>query len=256
MNAENLRKLSIQVMIGGLIGAAVIAVVAVLVGSFNDTFEKTLFTLLLIMLHALVSLGFIERNLKKTSKGFRFFDNSVFFIIVLSFFTSIFGVWGLFEGSLVGRLYGTYGILLFACLHGQMLDEVKGKQTNIDNIANANYALMSVVIMLILPIIWLYNYDFPSVYYRLLAAAGIVDATLTILAVILHRMYIQKHPDAKSTIFNVVTQYDANGKPIPVHAETKTRHLHPLVWLLIILLGGQFVVSLLFAGLGAFYLNN
>jgi hypothetical protein len=214
MDAEKLKKLSIQIMIGGLLGSAAIAVVAVLAGSFNNTFEKALLTLLLVMFHALISLAFIERNLKRTTKGFRFFENSVFFIIVLSFFTSIFGVWGLFDGSLVAKLYGTYGVLLFACLHGQMLDEVKGKQSNIDYIANANYVLMSVVLMLIFPIIWSYDFEFPSVYYRLLAACGIIDATLTILAVILHRMYVQKHPEAKSAIFNVVTQYDANGKPI------------------------------------------
>jgi hypothetical protein len=253
VNAEKLRKLAIQVMIGGLIGAAVIAVIAVLAGSFSDVFEKALFTLLLVMFHALVSLAFIDRNLRKTTTGFRFFENSVFFIIVLSFFTSIFGVWGLIDGSLVAKLYASYGILLFACLHGQMLDEVKGKQSNIDNIANANYSLMFAVIILILPIIWLINDHFPSLYYRLLAAAGIIDATLTILAVILHRMYVQKHPEAKSTIFNVVAQYDTNGKPFPVSAEVKQRHLHPLVWVLIILLGAQVVVSLLFAGLGAFY---
>jgi hypothetical protein len=252
MKTEKLRQLSIQIMIGGLIGAAAIAVVAVLAGSFNDTSEKALFTLLLVMLHALACLGFVEQT-SKTPSSFRFFENSVFFLIVLSFFTSILGVWGVLEGDIVARLYGTYGVLLFACLHGQMLSQTKGKQSNIDIIVGVNYALMGVVILLIFPLIWLSSDNFSSIYYRILAACGIVDATLTILAVILHRMYVQKHPEVTSTIFNVTTKLDANGAPVPVHAEVQQRHIHPLVWILGIFLIGQLVLSLMFALMGAFY---
>lgn len=242
-------------MIGGLIGAAAIAVIAVLAGSFNDTFGKALFTLLLVMLHALACLAFLERSSSKSSAdSFRFFENTVFFLIVLSFFTSIFGVWDIFPGSLVGRLYGTYFVLLFACLHGQMLAQTRGKESRIDNITNANYLFMGVVILLILPLIWVTDINFASFYYRLLAACGIVDATLTILAVILHRMYIQKHPAAPSTIFSVTAKLDPQGHPVPVHAEAvQKRHIHPLVWLLGIFLIGQLVLSFLFAALGAFY---
>ncbi len=254
MNTEQLKKLSIQVMIGGLIGAAVIAVIAVLAGSFSDTFEKALVTLLLVMVHALACLGFVEQTAKTSNNNFKFFENSVFFLIVLSFFTSIFGVWGVLEGSLVAKLYGTYFVLLFACLHGQMLSQTKGKQLNIDNIVNANYALMSVVILLILPLIWSLSSSFASIYYRILAACGIVDATLTILAVILHRMYIQRHPEVISAIYSVTPQFDASGHPVPVaQAQVQKRHLHPLIWLLAIFLIGQLVISVLFAAFGAFY---
>lgn len=254
MNTEALKKLSIHVMIGSLIGAAVVAVVAVLAGSFNDTFAKALFTLLLVMLHSLACLGFVEQTTKTSTDNFKFFENSVFFLIVLSFFTSVFGVWEIFPGSLVAKLYGTYFILLFACLHGQMLHQTRNKQTNIDNTVTTNYFFMGVVILLILPLIWLTDYEFGGFYFRLLAACGIVDATLTILAVILHKMYIQKHPQAQSTIFNVTAQLDASGNPIPVKAEAQKRHIHPLIWLLGIFIVGQMLISVLFGLLGAFYL--
>jgi hypothetical protein len=250
---EKLKKLSIIVMIGGLIGAAAIAVLAVLAGSFNATFEKALFTLLLVMAHALICLGFIERTGKSKSSSFKFFENSVFSVVVLSFFTSIFGVWGLISGDIVGKLYLTYFVLVFACLHGQMLIETRGKQAYIDRIVSFNYVVMGLVIALLLPLIWFTADDFPSFYYRLLAACGIIDGTLTILAVILHRLYLQKHPAAQSVIFSVTTQVDSNGRPVLAQAVEQKRHIHPLVWILGILIVGQLVVSLLFAALGAFY---
>jgi len=252
-SAEKLKKLSIQVMIGGVIGAAILAVVAVLAGSFNETFGKALFTLFLVIVHALACLAFIEQTGKSKQSSFKFFENSVFFIIVLSFFTSIFGVWGLLDGEIVGRLYGTYFILLFACLHGQMLVQAQGKQASIDNMVYVNYVLMGLVILLILPIIWSADSDFPGIYYRLLAALGIIDGTLTILIVIFHRLYIQKHPEEQSTIFSVTTKMDANGQPVLVQSEVQKRRTHPLILLLGILIIGQFVISLLFAVLGAFY---
>jgi len=252
MNSEKLKKLSIQIMIGGLLGAAAIAVIAVLAGSFNQTFMRAIFTLLFVMFHALASLSFIDRTAKK-SNNFRFFENSVFFLIILSFFTSILGVWGMLPGEIIGRLYGTYGILLFACLHRQMLSETKYKQASIDNVVHANYGFMLIVILLILPVLWLDSGSFPGYYFRILAACGIIDATLTILAVILHRMYIQKHPEVQSTIFSVTTQLDADGKPVPVRTEVQKRHIHPLIWLLGIFIVGQLVISFLFAALGAFY---
>ena len=247
--AERLKKLSIMVMIAGLIGAAIVAVVAVLAGSFNHTFAKALITLLLVIFHALACLGFVEQAGKSQKSSFKFFENAVFSIIVLSFFTSIFGVWGLLDGSIVGKLYGTYFVLLFACLHGQMLVETRGEQASIDTMVTVNYVVMSLVILLILPLIWLTENHLPGFYYRLLAACGIIDGTLTILAVILSRLYLQKHPKAQSAIFSI----DSHGQPIPTQAIVQKRRIHPLMWLLGIFLAAQLVISLLFAALGAFY---
>lgn len=252
--AEKLKRLSIQVMIGGLISAAGLAVVAVLAGSFNETFQKALFTLFLVVAHALACLAFVEQTGKTKNSSFRFFENAVFFIIVLSFFTSIFGVWGIISGDIVGKLYGTYLVLLFACLHGQMLVETRGKQKLIDNLVIANYGMMSLVILLLLPIIWLSNTDFPDVYYRLLAASGIIDGTLTVLAVILHRLYVQKHPEIQSTIFSNSVNTTAGAAAVPAgQMVEQKRRIHPLIWLLGIFIIGQFVISILFAILGAFY---
>lgn len=250
--AEKLKKLSIHVMIAGLIGAATLAVIAVLAGSFNETFQKALFTLFVVIIHALASLGFVEQTGKVKNSGFKFFENVFFSIIVLSFFTSIFGIWQFLNGEIIARLYGTYFILLFASLHGQMLVETRGKQSSIDTIVNVNYVLMSLVVLLILPLIWTTDANFPGIYYRLLAACGIIDGTLTILAVILHKLYVQKHPEVQSTIFSTPglnpVAVDSTGQVV-----VQKRHTHPLILLLGIFIIGQFVISLLFAVLGAFY---
>lgn len=250
MSSETLKKSAIQIMLASLIGAAGIAVFAVLIGEFNDVLGKALLTLFLVTLHALLSLAYIDHSSKRTSQTLTFFSNTIFVLLVLSFITSVFGVWGLFPGEMVGRLYGTYFVIAFAALHGEMLYGVTGKTSGVDKIVYTNYIFMALVIGLLLPIIWVDSEYFGDFYYRGLAAAGIVDATLTIVAVILHKLYLQKHPEETSQLFTYAETVDEFGNPVKVKVEEKRRGLHPLLWVLIIFLGFQVIGSVLFAIIG------
>jgi hypothetical protein len=125
-----------------------------------------------------------------------------------------------------------------------MLLETRGKQANIDAIVGLNYIFMAIVVVMILPLIWISRDSISSFYYRALAASGIIDATLTILAVLLHRIYVQKHPAAPSAIF---TSLDAYGNPVPTPTPVQKRHIHPFLWLLGIYLAGQIILSIIFA---------
>ncbi len=232
-------------MIASLIAAATLAVVAVLVGSFGEIFVRALFTLGMVALHSLVSLAFIDQTQKKTASDLPFFNNTIFVIIVLSFFTSIFGIWQIIDGEHVGKLYLIYLVLIFASLHGEMLAQTLGKDTIINRIVIANYIFMAIVVSLLsLLILASGNIEFSGFYYRILAAAGIIDATLTILAVILHRMYLSKHPEENSKIFNIATALDQNGQQVQIKQEVNNppRHTNPLIWVLVILLGGAQVL--------------
>ncbi|HEY5442200.1 MAG TPA: hypothetical protein VIJ68_01540 [Candidatus Saccharimonadales bacterium] len=249
MQSAQLKKLAINTMVGSLIIAAVIAVIAVLVGEFNDIFSKALFTLLIVTLHALVCLGFLDsRGKTADTNDLKVFTDTIFVLIVFSFVTAVFGIWGLFPVPLVSRLYGTYFITAFAILHGEMLHKTTGLDKKINNIVYGNYVSMGLVVILLLPILWAASGStFPDFYYRLLAATAIVDATLTILAVILHKLYLQKHPGLKSQLFTqVVYTVDANGNKVPQTVEVPTRRIHPLLIILGLFLLLQFIAPIVF----------
>ena len=252
---ETLKKLFIKVLIVSLISAAAVAVITVLVGQLSDILWRSLMTLGLVAAHALASLFYIRTaEQSKDGEELTFFSNSVFIIIILSFVTSIFGTWQIIDGELMGKLYLTYFVLLFAVLHGELLSKTSKLEPYIDRIVAANYGFMLLVIGLLLPIIYFSQITFSDIYYRGLAAAGIVDATLTILAVIFHKLYLQKHPKAESQLFSVNSgQLDANGQPIPVAVAIPKRHTNPLLLLLGVYIIGQMVVSLIFAVSGGLF---
>jgi hypothetical protein len=207
MNLQKAKSLFLKVLIGCLIAAAVLAVVTILIGQFNDITSKALLTIFLIAVHSLVSFAFIANNEKQdTFDSLEFFTNATFIIIVFSFITAILGTWGILSGDVVARLYGFYFVLLFAILHGEVLAKTTGKQASIDKVVYANYCFMVVVVLMLLPVIFLENSSevLGSFYYRLLAAFGIIDATLTLIAVILHKLYVQKHPAVTDPVFNLV----------------------------------------------------
>lgn len=252
MKLSEIKKLSINTMIIGLIGASAIAVIAVLAGGFNDTLSRALFTLLIVALHALASLGFLEsRDKLREADQLKFSSNVVFIVLVLSFLTSVFGIWEIIPGDIVAKLYGTYFIAVFATFHAEVLSRAADVSRLVGNLVVANYLFMMLVIVLLLPLIWFSDGDFTDFYYRGLSAAAIVDATLTILVVLLHKMHLNKNPKSNSQIFSSTTyivKKDNSGNIVEEKVATTSpkSRMHPLLLVLIIFLVLQFIVPMLF----------
>lgn len=252
MNLDKIKSLFLKVLIGCLVAAAALAVVTILAGHFNNVSAKALLTILLIAIHALVSFGFIVNNEKQeTFESLDIFANATFIVIVLSFITSVFGVWGIVPGDLVAKMYALYFVLLFAILHGEVLTKTLGKQSNINTIVYANYSFMLIVILLLIPVIFVGgNGGLAPLYYRFLAVFGIIDATLTLVAIILHKLYVQKHPKINDPVFNV-QQYPGQivGQNIQAAAPPAKRHMNIFVIILIgyvvIQIGGAIFVAIL-----------
>ncbi len=234
---SELKRFFLYTLIGALIASAGVAVVTVLIGEFNDTSAKVFFTLVMVILHSLISLAFIwDDSRQNTFEKLTFFTNVLFLLIVLSFMTSILGIWNLISGDLVGKLYQTYFIFGFASLHSNILSKVLQKEKYLDLIVYANFVFIILVIGMLLPTIYVDNafQVLGEGYYRVLAALGIIDGTLSILAIIFYKLYIQKHPEIQNTL--------SVGGP----GEVKKRGLSAWVWILIIYLMFQMISALIF----------
>lgn len=251
MGFENIKRLFLQILVGCLVAAGALSVVTVLAGSFNDVFFKALMTILIVAVHSLVSFGFILNNeKKKTADNLEIFTNAVFVLIVLSFITSLAGIWGLLGGDLVWKLYMTYFVLLFATLHGEVLAKILGKTNYMDNIVYFNYLSMLIVVALLIIVIFVSDSSIlGDVFYRVLAACGIVDATLTLTAIILHKLYLQKHPKVQSPVFSLQPGQPGHTVQQNQTAEPK-RGMHPLVIVLIAYLALQFLGGIVIAAIG------
>ena len=236
--AERFKRSFFQILIGCLLGAAAIAVIAVLVGSFNDTLGRALGTIAMVAIHAILSFSYIseteKRDKKDGGRSTELFSNTVFVLIVVSFITSVFAIWQLLDGSLTLKLYMSYGVILFATLHADVLYRIRGFEKRIDNVVTANYFFMAIVVAMLFVIIFSDSpSDLGEFYYRLLAAVGIIDATITITAIIMHKLYLQKHPVLAASSAQTPT------------AQSKNFWKNPLVILLLIFLAFQVIGTII-----------
>lgn len=225
-------------LIATLIISALVAVITVIIGKFNEITWRVLFTLLMVVIHSLVSLAFIwDDERQNTFERLAFFTNVLFLIIVLSFITSIFGIWKVIPGETVWKIYETYFIVGFASLHSDILSKVMNKEGYINIIIYVNYLFIIIVALMLQP--WIYITNATKVlgefYFRLLAAAGIIDGTLSILTIIFYKIYMHKHPRVENSL---------GGKVVGAKSERKGLSLW--VWILIIYLIVQIVFPLIF----------
>lgn len=230
IGADKFKRSFFQILIGCIVSATVIAVIAVLIGGFNDTLNKSLGTIAMVALHAILSFSYIteaqKRDKQDGARTIELFSNTVFALIVASFITSVFAIWQLLEGSLTQKLYMSYAVLLFSTMQADVLYRIRGFEKKIDITVTANYFFIVIVATMLFIVIFSDN---PSLlgefYYRLLAASGIIDAALIITAIIMHKMYLQKHPVAAAAAQTVTAQSENFWK-------------NPLVILLIMVTGG------------------
>jgi len=222
--------------IGSLVLAALVAVIAVLVGSFTESLWRAIFTLLMVVTHSVLALGFAWNTERQdTLERFSFFGNTLFFLIIASFFLSIFGIWEVVTGEHVWNTYQLIFVLAFAALHGDILAKTLGNEKHTDIIVYVNYAFMGLVVVMLIPVIYMSDAfrALGEFYFRALAAAGIVDGTLTILALIFHRLYLHKNPRVESALEN---------DKRPGTPKSERGDMSGWVWLLIIFLIFQAVL--------------
>lgn len=241
-NIAQYKKYVINTLIFSLIAAALVAIGSIIVGSFGETSQRIVWILASIVTHALVSVALIERT-EEADNSFDLFKNTLYALIPVSIVTSVLGITTVISAGLTGSLYWVFTVIVGVSLYSNILQLFKGATKLIDRIVLCNIFFVCASGILLLPQIFLNDprIDLGEVYYRILAAVGIVDVTLTVLTLIYYKIYVQHHPEAKkiTQLFN-----RRNGK---------TR-----VWviLLVIFVLLQVVPALIYALASLFSNNN
>jgi hypothetical protein len=241
INFSDLKRLFIFNFIGSVVVAAVVAVVTVLVGHFNEVTTRVFITLGMVIVHSLISLLFIWDDSKRdTHERLSLFINTVFLLIVASFITSLFAVWKIFPLEVVGHIYQTFFIIAFAALHTDILSKASGKAGYMDTIIYINYATIALVVCVLQPIIYVSDASvvLGEMYYRILAALSIIDGTLSILTIIFYKLHLHQHPEATENVLQ-------SSVPVPP-GQAPRKHMSAWVWVLIIYLVFQILTPLFF----------
>lgn len=194
-----IRRYFLYVLIGGLVVSALISIIAVLVGEFNETVGKALLTTLMIVIHALIGLAFLSTK-SDQSLSSKLIVNTLFGVVVASLLTSILGIWDVFDSVIIGDLYLTYffGIITVLTIAALLTSHQQDQATRALSLGSISSVV--VTYLLILPYIFADdNYTLPNVYVRVTWAFVILSATLVVLTCIFDRLFVVKHPEVKAS---------------------------------------------------------
>jgi hypothetical protein len=184
----------LYVLIGGLIVSALISVVAILIGQFNEVVVKALLTTFIFVTHSLLILALVSADRHNTI-GKNIFPTTIFVAIVLNMFTTTLGTWGVWNNDISWRAFLLYVLAIGAAFiaTGALRLRLAHKNTNL-----AVYATVLLITLLTLALIpwvaaphasWL-----GSFYYRLIGAITILGATTLSLSVIFNRIAVSQNP--------------------------------------------------------------
>lgn len=212
---RDIKKYFLFVLIGGLVVSSLIAVIAVLIGQFNEMTWRALSTTFSIVFHAFAALlfysisGGVDERMRKYNETY---INIVLALIVASFATSVFAIWDILTGRLVGDLYATYVYTFgFASLIRLVLNATRKDQLTLWS-ANTSIVFSIILYLLLLPSIYTHYPDvLPEIHGRLTAAVGIILGTTSVLTAIFHRLYMQKHPELSAS-----AHYEEHKKMSPL----------------------------------------
>lgn len=231
------KKYIINVLTTSLVAASLVAVFSVLIGSFNDTSQRILWTLLVVVTHSLLSVIVISLD-KKNQSRLELTRNVIFFLIPVSVVCATLGIWSIISSSLVAALYQAITVIILLSFHINFLQLLRKASEFIDRLITSNIVVTTATAALIMPLLFIGNPKdtLGDFYYRLLAAVGIINGTLTVLVLIFFKLFIQKHPKSRKQI-----RLFANKNKISVW-----------VWILIVFLAIQVVPYLIFGFLELF----
>jgi len=185
----------LYVLIGGLVVSALISVVAILIGQFNEAVLKALLTTFIFVTHSLLILGLVSAD-KYNTIGKAIIPTTIFGVVIANLFTSTLGTWGIWNNGLSWRSFLLYTLLVGAAFIVTAVLKLRATNhtpTNISVYATVGFILLLTV--LLAP--WIFSpqtvNDYP-LYYRIVGAVAILGATSLSLSAIFNRLIASKAP--------------------------------------------------------------
>ena len=191
---SKVKKYFMYITIGGFVVAALIAIVAVLIGEFNVVIYRSLFTVLVIVIHSLLTVAFMSIKHNKKSDGVILY--TVLGVIVVSLLNSILGIWEIMKWETVLDVYQAcfYAIIAAGIIRMLMNANQIDKVTR--NLSKATIGVTVATYIILMPSIFVnYPDTVPEVYWRIMWATIILLVTMSVLVFIFNHLFLNQHPE-------------------------------------------------------------
>lgn len=188
----------LYVLIGGLVTAALVAIISLLIGEFNSGIQKSLATIFVFFSHSLLILALLWAD-RNNEVGRSVLPTTIFALTLANMITSTLSTWEIISAETAWRAVGLYFLIIGAVfiISGLLKLRIKHQATQVGLFISI--ASISALIVALSP--WVLDVvpEFNSLYFRIIAALSILASTAFIITVILRGIALSRNKELKAT---------------------------------------------------------
>lgn len=201
-NKSKLGKLKLAflyVLIGGLVISALISVVAILIGEFNDIVQKAIATTVSLVVHSSIVLLVILAD-RTNQLGKSIVPTTFVVTVIASMITSALGLWGVWGDDLSWRMVNVYALAIGIAFIIDGLMRLRLKTQLMQVLPYVTIGLFALLGLVLIP--WILFFDatwVTDVYYRIIGATAILAVTSLVVTAIVNRISVAQKPELAKT---------------------------------------------------------
>ena len=188
----------LYVLIGGLAASALIAIVALLIGSFNSEIQKSLLTIFVFFSHSLFILALLWAD-KNNEIGRSVLPTALFALTLANMITTTLSTWEIISTETAWRALGLYILIIGAVfiITGILKLRINQKATKIG--LYVSIGSIAALILAVAPWVLHVVNHFDPAYFRVVAALSIFSSTAFLIALILRGIALAHDSALQST---------------------------------------------------------
>jgi MFS family permease len=188
----------LYVLIGGLAASGLLAIVALLIGSFSTEIQKSLQTIFIFFSHSLLILALLWSD-THDDVGRKVLPTTIFGMTLANIITTTLATWEIISVETGWRAVGFYFLVLGAAFIISGLLKLRIKHAVTYRSIYVTIVLISALVIALAP--WVLNVfgDLDPLYFRIVAALAILTSTVFIIAIILRSMALARFTELNAT---------------------------------------------------------
>jgi hypothetical protein len=188
----------LYVLIGGLAASALVAIIALLIGSFSSEIQKSLLTIFVFFSHSLFILALLWAD-KNNEVGRNILPTTIFTLALANMITSTLSTWEIISTQMSWRFVGLYVLIIGAVFVISGIWKLRINHPATKMLLQITLGAITAIVIALIP--WVLQLWTPldPLYFRVIAALSIFASTSFLIAIILRSIALARHSQLNAT---------------------------------------------------------
>lgn len=188
----------LYVLIGGLAASALVAIIALLIGSFNSEIQKSMLTIFIFFSHSLFILALLWAD-TDNEVGRRVLPTTIFTLTLANMITSTLSAWDIISVSTSWHFVSLYILIIGAAFVIAGIWKLRINHPATKILLQVTLGAITAMVIALVPWVLQVLTPLDPFYFRIIAALSILASTTFLIGIILRAIALARHPELNAT---------------------------------------------------------